>query len=316
MAYLALWPAPHPQIHGENIDTFLVERASSENGTYVELVRIPATDYYGNWVTHYLDAGGSTTSWYKVWYIDGGIPKGSSWKWPAEPTLEVTPQDILNNMQGLPYHAVDAKLIQNWIKWAVEAFETETNLLLTTQQVNKEIHDHKVFNKILSGVRGARVNLRRRPVQSVGKIYYRIRVNNSVDTEWTGLSAQIEYNGHPDGYNPGVITIVPQLAHTVATVGGFYDNIQRFEVSVLFDYVAGFAQWPRGVKELAMRYAMADIMEVAGQADTAGLSSISLDGFAQSFTASATTTTLSAMRIYYKDEIKRLSRRWRKPILR
>lgn len=317
MPMLAFWPVPHPELHGEDIDFLTIERADAQNGAYSTIATIPATDFYGNWVTFYEDEGGLDTHWYKVTYLEEGQAKGSSLPKPAVPPLEVTPKDVINNMQGLPLNAVDAEFIQRWIEWGVETFEAETGMLLSVQTAEKEIHQHKIFRKILGGDSGARIRLRRKPVVEVLEIFYRVRgaSSDNKDTLWKGLDPQIEYNTHPDGYNPGVITVYPRSFEVALPEGTLlYESRMRDAINVLFSYRHGFAKWPRQVNELVMRYAAADVMEVAGQAETAGLASHSIDGFSESFTASATTTTLSAMRMYYKKEIQRLSNRWKKPI--
>lgn len=315
--YLALWPAPHPLTHGELIDTIVVERAPAQAGPYAPIATLVAEDPYGNWVTHHEDAAGTATSWYRAVYMEAGQAKGQSVAHLAELALEVTPQHIIDNMQGLPLNWVDSRFIQSWIKWAVEAFEAETGMLLSVATATKEIHDYKVFQKILGDRQGNRIRLRRHPVVEVQNVYYRIRgVATSVqDTEWTGLDLQVEYNSHPDGYNPGIITVYPRVMNVRFYEGALlHESRMRNAVNVLFTYTHGFATWPRQVNELIMRYAAADVMEVAGQSETAGLSSRSIDGYSEAFTASATTTTLSAMRMYYKKEIQRLANKWKKPI--
>ena len=315
MSYLALWPAPHPAVHGEDIDTIVVQRAVASTGPWVELANIGATDFYDNWVTHFLDTGGSATDWYRAIYKEAGTAKGGpSVAHLAELALEVTPQDIIDNIQGLPLNAVDSRFMQNWIKWAVEAFEADTGLMLSVTTATKEIYGYKVFNKILGHTAGNRIRLRQRPVIEVQQVHYRVRGNQEQDVLWDGLDVQVEYGAHPDGYNPGAITIYPKTT-TVQLIQGasILDSRTRNAVNVLFTYTHGFATWPRQVAELITRYAASDVMEVAGQAETAGLASRSIDGYSESFTASATTTTLSAMRMYYKTEIKRLSAKWNKP---
>ena len=315
MAYLALWPAPHPDVYGEDIDTIVVERAAASTGPWSELASIHATDPYDNWITHYLDETGTATSWYRAHYKQSGTAIGAPSKAHlAELALEITPQDIVDNIQGLPLNFVDARFMQNWIKWAVEAFESDTGLMLSVQTATKEIYDYRVFNKIMGFGGGRRILLRRRPVVEVQAIHYRVRGALGQDILWEGLDTQVEYGSHPDGYNPGAITIYPRNTSVQLIQGSaVLDSRVRNAINVLFTYTHGFAEWPRQVAELIMRYASADVMEVAGQAETAGLASHSIDGFSESFTASATTTTLSAMRMYYKQEIKRLSQKWNKP---
>lgn len=318
MSALAFWPAPHPEINGTAITLFAVERAASQAGTYASIAVIPSQDQYGNWITHYLDTGGTAgTHWYRVTYLEGSASKGQSVATVGATAYEITPQDIVDTMQGLPLNFVDARLMQTWIEWAIEAFEAETGMLLTPTSVTKEIHDYRVFQKILGAKQGARIYLRRRPIISVSNVYYRVRAAllPVQDVEWQNLDVQIEYNGHPDGYNPGCITIFPRVTNPLYFQGTTIYEARTHAVNVLFSYSHGFAAWPRQVKELILRYSSADIMEIAGQAESAGLSSRSIDGYSESMTASATTTTLSAMRMYYKEEITRLSAKWKKPIL-
>ena len=49
-----------------------------------------------------------------------------------------------------------------------------------------------------------------------------------------------------------------------------------------------------------------DVMEIAGESETAGLSSRSIDGYSESYIASATTTVFSARRIWYEDRAKKI----------
>lgn len=318
MSALAFWPAPHPEINGTAITLFAVERAASRAGTYTPIAVVPSQDPYGNWVTHYLDEGGTAgTHWYKVTYLEGTTSRGQSIYRVGATVYEITPQDIVDTMQGLPLNFLGARLFQTWIELAIQAFEAETGMLLTPTTVTKEIHDYRVFQKILGPTQGARIYLRRHPVISISNIYYRVRaaLTAVADVEWTDLDHQIEYNGHPDGYNPGCITVWPRVTSPLLYQGTGIHEARQKALNVLFTYTHGFSAWPRMVKELLLRYSAADIMEIAGQSDTAGLSSRSVDGYSESMTASATTTTLSAMRMYYKEEITRLSAKWKKPIL-
>lgn len=315
MAVLAFWPSPHPDVHGDNISHFVVERAASVGGTYATIATIPSRDPYGNWITHYKDDGGVSTDYYRTVYMESGVAKGRSVPTIADTVYEITPQDVVDIMQGVPLNFVDARLMQMWIKWAIEMFEAETGMLLSVQTVTKEIHDHRTFEKILGRKQGARIYLYRKPVVAVSKVYYRIRaaIGPVQDVEWQNLDVQLEYNSQPDGYNPGCITIFPRVTNPLYFQGTTIYEARLHAVNVLFTYTHGFAAWPRQVKELILRYASADIDEIAGQAETAGLASRSIDGYSESFTASATTTTMSAMRMYYKDEIKRLAVKWKKP---
>lgn len=317
MAYLALWPTPHPLIHGDEVSRFVVERgASADPASWVEVANIVAKDRYDNWVTHWVDENGSSTDYYRTRYIDeDGEEVGDPWIWEAEIKYEIGPQDIIDNMQGLPLNHVDSKFIQNWIRWAVERFEVETGMLLSVRQVTKEIHTSKVFHQLVYDGGAATLRLRNRPVIDDGtiQVYYRIRARTVTDRVFTGISVQLDRNAHPDGYNSGRVSLVATYNDNITTLGNLMDLSLRRVINVLVDYKHGFSVWPRGVKELVMRWAAKDVMEVAGLSETAGVSSNSIDNYAESFTASATTTTLSASRMYYEEEIKKLSKFWKKP---
>lgn len=315
---LAFWPAPRD----ENVARIKVLRASSISGTYIEIEEIEALDPYDNWVTHYEDANGSDGDYYKANYL---YEDGSSYLlWGPEEGVDplcVTPQDVLDTIQGLPLNFVDAQYIQKWIEFSVAYAEKKMRMKLSPTTVTKEIHDYRVYEKILgvgAGARSNRIQLRNKPVTTVDAVYYRVRGASGVsrDTEWEDLDIQIEYNSDPDGYNRGIISITPRILTTSFYQGAIFQTARRQRaISILFNYTHGFSSCPRMIEEAILKYAAQDVMEIAGQAETAGLASRSIDGYSESFTASATTTQFSALRIKYKDDIdKILLKHWRKPI--
>jgi hypothetical protein len=319
---MSFWSAPL----NEEVDQIRVLRAFSLAGPYSALDVIAARDPYDNWVTHYIDMEdplmhmGSvvSTAFYKAQYLVDG--QGVAESPPEEGVVpyQSQPKHVLDLMQGLPFNFCDARLINYWIEAGIAEVESTISMKLTPTRIEKEIYDYKTYQKIVGVQRGRKIQLRHRPITGDGdiKIYYRIRgaaVTGS-EQEWTNLDAMVEYNGNPNGYNPGVISVYPRTLH-MAYPGGvmFYEGIYKQTIAVLISYTHGFAVWPRDIEQAVTMYAAAQMMEVTGQAETAGLGSRSIDGYSESFTASATTTQFSALRIAYMDQVKATLKRWQKP---
>ena len=79
------------------------------------------------------------------------------------------------------------------------------------------------------------------------------------------------------------------------------------------DYKHGYATIPNDLQRAIAETVAGSIMEIAGESGTAGVSSQSVDGMSESFTASATTTVFSARRIFYTDTAKQIIKRYNKP---
>lgn len=315
MALLAFWPAPSD----EDTAQIKVERAPASTGPWAEVIVIAARDYYSNWVTHYQDEGGTTGDYYRAHYLhtDGSVV-GTSTPLAGDTVYAVTPQDVLDSIQGLPMNAVNGRLVQNRIRWAIAWVEKQIRMKLSTQTATKEIYDRSKFSYLVGNRIGARLQLRHFPVQTVDNIYYRLRTgSNPTDEELTGLDIVIEAKDEVSGYNRGTITVYPTYSSFSGIFAGYLGRLlDPYDVSVKITYTYGFTanNWPEGLEEAVTLIAAGDVMEIAGEAETAGLSSRSIDGYSESYTASATTTIFSARRIWYGERIKEIIKQNRKPL--
>lgn len=319
MAQIAFWPAPKAE-HENAVERIQVLRANSLGGSYNQIADIDALDNYDNWVTHYYDADGDSGDWYKAQYLDGsGNLLQETFPEPGQSPYNVTPQMVLDSIQGLPLNSVASLMVQLRIKWAIEWVELQIRQSLSLKTATKEIYSRKAFGHILGDRIGHQIQLRNFPVQSVDAVYYRLRTDNTPnDVALEGLDIQIENHNPVTGYNHGAITIYPTYTSLEGIFAGYLGStIDPYDVAVKITYTYGYpssADWPKGVAEMVTKMAAMDIMEIAGEAETAGLSSRSIDGYSESYTASATTTIFSARRIMYQDQIKELVKLHRKPL--
>lgn len=314
MALLAFWAAPTD----EDVDRIEVHRASSVGGSYALVTSLVARDPYDNWVTHYLDESGTDGDYYKASFFEDGVLVGTSTARAGQTPYQVTPQMVLDTIQGLPQNSVAALMTQLRIQWAVEWVQKQIRQVLSPTTITKEIYDRTAFRKIVGSQIGYQLQLRNFPVTSVEAIYYRLRTGgNLVDTELTGLDVVIEGHNGITGYNHGVITVYPTYTSFANIFAGPLGHmLDPGDVNVKISYTAGYptGQWPDGLEEMITKIAAADVMEIAGEAETAGLSMRSIDGYSESYTASATTTIFSARRIMYQDQVKELVKLHRKPL--
>lgn len=304
-----------------------VLRSATENGSYDPIANIKALDSYKNWVTHYEDtnallSGGSPAGYYKVRYLDknGAELEQSDPKAGVVP-LQAKPYDVLRVVQGLIQSYVTAEDIQTRIEEAVAETEQEIGMSLSLQTVTKETRPPEDFDKIIGFTKGQIISLDRYPLyydanQTNGgiRVYYRIRglSNSGNEVEWTNIDVQPAFTTGPTGFNMGAITIYPvSLTVGVPQAALFWKTHHASALQVLITYQHGFATWPTDLKRAIVFHAAAQIMEIMGEADTAGLSSRSLDGYSESFTASATTTVFSARRELYMKQYDKIIKRWR-----
>lgn len=304
-----------------------VLRSQTENGVYSPIATINAKDPYKNWNTHYEDTNpilvsGSPVGYYKVGYLDkNNITLEESTSKAGVVSLQVKPRDVLRIILGLIQTYISAEDIQNRIEEAVAETEQQIGMSLSLKEVVKEIRPAQDFDKIIGYTKGQIIQLDRYPlyydpVEKNGgiKVYYRIRGLSSSggEIEWNNIDVQPAISSRADGFNPGAITIFPvSLTVGVPQAALFWKTHHASALQVLVTYKHGFATWPRDLQRAVIFHAAAQTMEIMGEADTAGLSSRSLDGYAESFTASATTTIFSARRSLYMDQYEDIIKRWR-----
>lgn len=313
MSRLAFWSAPVD----EDVDTIKVFSSATVAGPWVEKIRLTAQDGYTNWVTHYMDTSASTTTYYYAEFLKSGLVVETSPVRVGETPYTVTPEMVFEQIQGLPLNRVSASLCQRQIQWAVEKAELIMRMTLSETTVTKEVHTSQDFNKVVGSGVGFKIQLRHFPVTSVDNVYYKVRgaIEGAQEWELEDLDIQIEHGNGLDDYNRGMISVYPRQT-TVRSIftGLALTNYPRMAVNLLISYKHGFTSWPRGLAQVIAELAAACVMEIAGEADTAGLSSRSVDGYSETYTASATTTIFSARRIWYETHVKELLKMYRKPL--
>lgn len=318
MARLAFWNPPA----NKRVDQIEVwSGATSDPAAMSKLATLSARDRYRNWVTHYQDDSASSTTYYQARFlvnsqVDSEFPSGVG-KLGVVP-YPVTPQMVLDTVQGVPANFVTAELVQRYIEAFVSQFKTATSMSLETETATQEAHYYKAYDKVLGFRAGRTIQLRHWPVQSLTKAEYRVRGTTSGGNtvqEITGIDMEIRHTGRADGYNRGQINVFVTNATLSALFAGFnwaHDYSRRIEI--LFTYTHGWATWPADIEQAIIEMAAASILEIQGEAETGGLSSRSLDGYSESFTASATTTQFSARRIWYEKGFDKRLAHYKRPL--
>lgn len=317
---LAFWPVPFD----EETERIAVMRSASQEGPYEQIAWIRAKDGYGNWVTHYTDTAAPSTVYYQAQYLKfaDATETVDELTEVSVPTLgeapyAVTPQMVLDNIQGIDMARVEAAAVQRIISWQVADMEYQIRQSLSEKVITGEEHGPEAFERIIGQKVGQGIQLRHFPVRSVEAVKYVVRggvAPNEITME--SLDIRIQHNDPTTGYNRGVLSIWPRIVSLPSIfagarfVGGRYQNV----IHVTFDYTHGWTTWPPGLVQAVAQATAAFVMEIAGEATTAGISSRSIDGYSESFTASATTTIFSARRIFYLKELEEAIKRYRKPI--
>lgn len=319
MARLAFWYPPS----NKRVDTIeLYSSASSDMSAPSMVTTLAAKDGYRNWVTHYNDEGATTTTYYQAHFFVGTTPAGTypvgSGKLGVTP-LQVTPQDVLDTLQGVPAARVSAELIQRYLESHVAVFEKATNISLSTQTATQERYGSEVYNKILGQGAGGYIQLRHFPVIDLIKFEYVVRGAKSNDEsdpiELTAIDAKVMYENPVNGYNRGLITAYVTSADIQSLFALYnYRTHTKHRVEILISYTHGWPTWPADIEMAIVQMATASILEIMGEAGTGGLSSRGLDGYSESFTASATTTVFSARRIWYEKGFEHLLQEYKKPL--
>ena len=319
MARLAFWRPPSDK----NTDRVEVwSSASSDMSSPTLEATIDAKDLYRNWVTHYNDTSATTATYYQAKFFKNQACVGM---WPelngylgVEP-YSVTPQDVLDTLQGVPAQNITAELINRYITAYVKAFETYTNIRLSATTATRERYGSKVYNKLLGDRAGGMFQLRHFPVISLDTFEYQVRggkaTGPSDPVALTNIDAQVENDDPSTGYNRGMITGFITSADIDALFALYnYRNHTQHRIQILISYTHGWVNWPADIQQGIIEMATASILEIQGEAGTGGLSSRSLDGYAEAFTASATTTVFSARRIWYEKGFGSLLERYKKPL--
>lgn len=327
---LAFWGPPVD----ETVTQIMVMKASAQAGVYAPLALIDARDPYNNWITHYEDDGESGEVWYQVQYLKPPPTNpnalqlvGLSKPRPAGVPYQITPQAVLDTIQGIPMSRVTAELVQTRIRQAVAAAEQIIRMKLSRTTVTEEPYSAADFRRIVGNRMGQGIRLRHFPVIAEPSIvnptnisiYYRVRGGILVPkTLLENLDIQVLHHDSATGYNRGVISVYPRNTSLQSIFASLRltDAHWQHALNLLIDYEHGWLTWPYDIEQTITEMVAADIMEIAGEAETAGLSSRSVDGYSESYTASATTTIFSARRIYYNDKAKKtLEKYWRKPLV-
>lgn len=314
MGLLVFWNTPFEH---DDVDQIRVLKGSASDGSdFSQVAVLNARDGYDDWITHFHDLSASSTDtrYYRALFFEEGSQVAQSPIVQGEVSYQVTPQDVLNIIQGIPKNYVAASLIQAYIKHRIAEAETIIRQKLSPQQVTHEKYGARELKKILDG-QGRPFQLRHFPVRSVEGIFYRTRGTNLPVKELANADIEIEHVDNATGFNHGLISV--QLLY--ASLESFYMTIpykgrldNRLQLYV--SYTHGYDIWPNDLVEAIKQLTAASILEIAGEAETAGLTSKSIDGVAESYGASATTTQASARRIYYEEAGYKILERHRRPI--
>lgn len=320
MPRLALWSAPKD----EDVTETVLFSSQTREGDFVEVARLDALDPYRNWVTHYVDeAQDLVVTWYRAQHYKpdptglGTVLTEVGVPYRSEDVYPLTPQDVLDVIPGIPLSSINASLVQKRIQEALAFAQTVTRTRLQPTLVTRERYDYRIFNQIIGRRTGSPVQLRHFPVLSIQAVEYQVR--GSVDQgiySFGVIDKKVMLADGASDYNRGLISVWPLTTNIQGLFAGMElaDPRYRHAIDVLISYTHGYPEWPADIRQGIAEIVAASIMEIAGEALTAGISSRSVDGYSESYTASATTTIFSARRIYYEDKFKKLLTYYRKPI--
>lgn len=314
----------------DGVEKIAILRSSSAAGPFEQIDIIPAKDGYENFVTHYADPVPSDTDirHYCALFLSPTVAGSAAMKQverslvaQGETPLCVLPSEVLDTIQGIPMSRMEARHIQMLIRYWISIAETETQLLLFPRLIEREIYGSELFEKMFAvganGQMGRPFRLRNAPVTAVSEIAYSIRgAINTTPIPLSDLDIVILGENKAKGTQRGAISVVPRhntLSALFSSIG-LGSSAWRYSVLVYVTYTAGFTSGllPGDLKLAIIQGAAGDAMEIAGEAETAGLSSRSVDGYAESYTASATTTIFSARRIMYHTNFKNAMKRWKR----
>ena len=316
MALYAFWNAPL------NDDTATIRLEKSTSSAFVSSVStvtdIPAVDYYGEWVTFYYDEAESGVVYYRAQYMDeNGVVLDTGTPFVGKEELSVRIEQIFDLVQGLPRNAVNAALCYLYIRYVTADISSQIRQQLLSATATEESYTGKIASRILyrDGLVGQSVQLRHYPIVSIDKVQYRIRSSSTKVDITDQLDMVVEDKDAYSGYNHGTVSFFPKSGSVLVLSNGLSiaDVLRSYDFEMLIDYKHGYATVPLDLQQAIAETVAGSFMEIAGESDTAGLSSQSVDGMSESFTASATTTVFSARRIMYTENAKKIISRHNKP---
>ena len=302
-----------------------IERAATSTGTFSNIATVKAKNPYGNFNSCYEDKTPLVgENWYLIKYFkytDKSKTTASLVETvgpvEGEEPYPVTPKMVIDVIQGIPKERVECEVVQRIIGWVAEDIENYIRMRLTPQTVVDEIYNYDVFSKILGPNTGDIIRLRHFPVQSIEGIKYTVRgAPEQREMPLNNLDIRIMNHDATRGFNRGEITVWPSQTSINSVFAGLRlaRGVWEAAINVFISYTHGWAVWPGPIAKVITDGAAAFAMEIMGEAGTAGVSSRSVDGYSESYTASATTTVFSARRIFYLDEFKKQEKRYRKPL--
>lgn len=312
MSLLAFWAPPLD----EDVTRIIVHRAESATGRFDEVANLRATDPYGNWVTHYLDPEPSVTDarWYRAVHMKEGdlhnlVVAEVSGVSQGEVPYQVTPDMVLDQAQGLPLNFIRAELIQRHIGWTLAGVESHIRQRLRPTSVQLEDLPANTWRRIAGDQIGKRIRLRHFPVISVEQFYYRVRSSfQPAPVAFEGLDVQVENTDQSTGFNRGGVTVWPRQTSLSSILAGLQipEAHIRGAIKIFVDYTHGWQTWPGDLEMVITQWVAREIMEISANTESPGLSMRSVDGYQETYTASATTSQFSALRLYYEQQAKTL----------
>ena len=121
--WLAFWPA-YPD---DTVEIDRIEVYRSTDASFSAPKKVTALDYldfYNNVITHTHDTNApSADCWYQAVYLEGSHERGRSPIRKGEKVYPVTPQMVLDTIQGIPQNAVAAWMVQLRIEWTISWVE-------------------------------------------------------------------------------------------------------------------------------------------------------------------------------------------------
>lgn len=314
MSLLACWSAPVRGQFDFPVVKIEVQKSNSIAGPFSTIATIDAFDPYGNWVTSHIDetALSTDTFYYQAQFLEQNdlnnlVPAGTSLVSKGETPYQVTPNQIIENMQGVPLNFVNSKLIQRHIGWVIRIVEEIIKQKLTPTQTELEPLLPDAWSRIIGRGLLKPIQLKRFPVDKNSiQLFYRTRTSKEQPQLIGDLDIELVSSDPSSGFTRSMITVVPRHA-AISTIVAGLNTPELFHsraVQVYASYVHGWFTWPADIESAIVLGVTKDIIELAANAENPGLSERSVDGYAESYTASATTTPYSAIRLYYETQFK------------
>lgn len=318
MSLLACWNAPVRDVFDFPIREIKVQRSASLAGTYTNIATVPAFDPYGNWVTSYVDESvlAIDNFYYRVEFFEENdlanlVSAGTSAASIGEPPYQITPNEVIENMQGIPLNWINSKLIQHHIGWVIRIVESIIKQKLSPTQAVLEPLPPDTWSRIIGRGLLKPIQLQRFPLQRGSiELLYRTRTSRVSPQPIGDLDIEIISEDPSTGFSRGMITVVPRHAAISTIVAGLStpELFRARTVQVYANYTHGWSTWPADIESAIMQGVVKDVIELAANTENPGLSERSVDNYAESYTASATTTPYSAIRLYYEEQFaKRLT---------